>query len=168
MKTYKKPPNCSDLLLKYSNIEIWQEQMNTQDRNKDLKVQKVQGKNLKGAFAICEVTNTLTNLKNNKDISGNELRFQLSNMIQICTESLASLQSWPLTKDVSTPSEFLFGNNLNDTIGIIQTSQIMLQTYSNFPYYKNSKNLQRFPKNPGNQNKECSSSSSSSSSQTRG
>ena len=93
MKTYKKPPNCSDLLLKYSNKEIWQEQMNTQDRNKDLKVQKVQGENLKGAFAICEVTNTLTNLKNNKDISGNELRFQLSNMIQICTESLASLQS---------------------------------------------------------------------------
>ena len=62
--------------------------MNAQDRNKDLKEQKVQGKVLKGAFAICEVINTLINLKNNKDISGKELRFQLSNAIKICTESL--------------------------------------------------------------------------------
>ena len=52
----------------------------------------------------------------------------------------------PLTKDVPTPSEFLFGNNLNDRIGTIETSQKMLQTYSNSPYYRNSKNLQRFSK----------------------
>ena len=37
--------------------------MNAQDRNKDLKVQKVQGGVLKGAFAICGVTNKLINLK---------------------------------------------------------------------------------------------------------
>ena len=43
MKTYKKPQNCSDLLVKKCNKEIWQERMNAQDRNKDLKVQKVQG-----------------------------------------------------------------------------------------------------------------------------
>ena len=36
----------------------------------------------------------------------------------------------------------------------------MLQTYSNSPYYKNSKNLQRYPKYPGNQNKGYRSSSS--------
>ena len=69
----------------------------------------------------------------------------------------------PLTKNVPTPSEFLLGNNLNDRIGTIETSQKMLQTYSNSPYYKNSKILQRFPKKPGNQNKGYSSSS-----QTRG
>ena len=184
MKTYKKPKNCSDLLVKKCNKEIWQERMNAQDRNKDLKVQKVQGAVLKGAFAICEVTNTLINLKNNKDISGKKLRLQLSNVIIICTESLTSLgmanlegdhirreylskilppKLSPLTKDIPTPSEFLLGNNLNDRIGLIETSQKMLQTYSNSPYYKNSKNLPRFPKNPGNQNKGYSSSS-----QTRG
>ena len=63
--------------MKKGNKEIWQERMNAQDRNKDLKVQKVQGAVLKGAFAICEVTNNLINLKNNKDIAGNELRLQL-------------------------------------------------------------------------------------------
>ena len=52
MKTYKKPQNCSELLVKKCNKEIWQERMNTQDRNKDLEVQKVQGAVLKGAFTI--------------------------------------------------------------------------------------------------------------------
>ena len=71
----------------------------------------------------------------------------------------------PLTKDVPTPSklEFSLGNTLNERIGTIKTNQKMLQTYCNFPYYKNSKKLQRFPKNHGNQNKGYNSSS-----QTRG
>ena len=91
---------------------------------KDLEVQKVQRAVLKGVFAICEVTNTLVNFKNNKDISGKELRVQLSNVIKICNEGLtfprmANQQAdnigWqyssnilppklaPLTKDVPTP-----------------------------------------------------------------
>ena len=37
MKAYKKPQNCSDLLVKKCNKNIWQERMNFQDRNKDLK-----------------------------------------------------------------------------------------------------------------------------------
>ena len=176
MKTYKKLQNCSDLFVKKCNKEIWQERMNAQDCNKDLKVQKVQEAILKGAFAICEITN---NLINNKDISGEELRLQFS-VIKICSESLTFLEMSnlegdsmrrqciskilppklvPLTKDVPTPSEFLLGNNLNDRIGTIEASQKLLQTYSNSPYYKNSKNLQRFSKSPGNQNKEYNSSS---------
>ena len=144
MKTYKKLQNCSDLLVKRYNKEIRQERMNAHDRNKDLKVQKVQGGVLKGAFAICEVTNDLINLKTNKDISGKELRLQLSNVIKICTESLTFLgvadlegdsirrqylskilppKLVPLTKDVPTPSDFLLGNNLNDRIGTTETSQ---------------------------------------------
>ena len=58
---------------------------------KDLEVQKVQEAVLKGAFAIREVTNTLKNFKNNKDISGKELRVQLSNVIKICNEGLTFL-----------------------------------------------------------------------------
>ena len=155
--------------------------MNAQDRNKDLKVQKVQGAVLKGSFAICEVTNNLINIKNSKDISGKELRLQLSNVINICTESLTFLRMTnlegdnirrpylskilppklvPFTKGVPTPSGFLLGNNLNDRIGTIGTSQNVLQTYSNSRYCKNSKNLQRFLKIPGNQNKEYNNSSS--------
>ena len=51
----------------------------------------------------------------------------------------------PLTKDVPTLSEFLLGYNLNDRIGIIETSQEILQTYSNSPYYKNT--IKDFQKN---------------------
>ena len=54
-------------------------------------MQKVQGAVLKGAFAICQVMNNLINLKNKKDISGKELKLQLSNIIKICTESLTIL-----------------------------------------------------------------------------
>ena len=50
LKTCKKPQSCSDLLVKKCNKEIWQERMNAQDRNKNLKVQKVQGAVLKGAL----------------------------------------------------------------------------------------------------------------------
>ena len=107
--------------------------MNAQDRNKELKAQKVQGVVLNGAFTICEVTNTPIHLKNNKDISGKELRLQWSNVIKTCTESLtflgmtnlegfnirrqylSKMLPWkmvPLTKDIPTPSEFLLGNHL--------------------------------------------------------
>ena len=65
--------------------------MNAQDRNKALKVQKVQGVVLKGAFAICEVENNLINLKNNKEISVKDLRLQLSNVIRIYIESVTFL-----------------------------------------------------------------------------
>ena len=37
--------------------------MNVQDRNKDLKVQKVQGVVLRGAFVVSEVANILINPK---------------------------------------------------------------------------------------------------------
>ena len=88
VKTYKKPQNCSDLLVIKCNKEIWQEGMNVQDRKKNLKVQKVQGTVLKGVFSICEVRNNLINLKKNKNISGKELSLQLPNVVNICTESL--------------------------------------------------------------------------------
>ena len=99
MKTYKKPQNCPHLLVKKCNTEIWQERMNVQDCNKDLEVQKVQGAVFKAAFTIYEVTNNLISIKNNKDISGKELRLQLSNVIKICTESLTLLEMANLEGD---------------------------------------------------------------------
>ena len=61
--------------------------MNAQGRRKDLKVQKFHVAALKRAFALCEVSYNLINLKNNKDISGKKLRLQVSNFIKICTKS---------------------------------------------------------------------------------
>ena len=54
MKTNKNVQNCSDLLVKKCNKEIWQERMNAQDRNKDLKLQKVQEEFSKKHF-ICHL-----------------------------------------------------------------------------------------------------------------
>ena len=118
--------------------------MNAQDRNPESAKSPGGGSQRSISFAICEVTNILINLKNNKDISGKELRLQLSNVIKIYTENLTFrgmanlegdnikrqylLKVLPpklalLTKDVPTPSEFLLGKNLNDRIGTIQTNQ---------------------------------------------
>ena len=136
--------------------------MNAQDCNKDLKVEKVKGVVLKGAFANCEVKNNIINLKSNKDISGKELRLHLSNLIKICPEKLTflgmanlkgnsirrqylcnilPLKLVSLTKNFPAPSNFLLGININDRIGTIETSQ---KIFSSSPYYKNSKNFKEF------------------------
>ena len=70
---------------------IWTEKMNSRDRFRNLKVKKIQWAVLKGAFALCEVSNILIDLKNNKDISNRDLRLQLSDLIKTCTESLVFL-----------------------------------------------------------------------------
>ena len=69
------------------------------------------------------------------------------------THSEFTTKILPVHKDTPTSSKFMLGNNFHDTIGVIEASQKKLQNYSNSPYYKNSENLQRFPKRPGNQNK---------------
>ena len=74
VKTYKKTQNCSDFLVKKCTKKIFQKGLNAQDHNNDLKVQKVKGPILKGAFSICKVANDLINLKNNKNISLKELK----------------------------------------------------------------------------------------------
>ena len=67
--------------------------MNALDRNKDLKCKESRGGRggLKGAFASRSHEFPNKFKKNNKDISGKDLRPQLSNIITICTESLTFL-----------------------------------------------------------------------------
>ena len=92
---------------------------------KTWKYKKSKGQFFKGYFEIYEVKNTLINLKNNKDISRKEVKLQLSNVIEICTDSLIFLgienlegdnirrqkilrpKLVPLTKDVPTPLEII-------------------------------------------------------------
>ena len=70
-KTKVKIDKKIGLVLTYSckcNKEIWQESINAQDCNKNPKMQKILGAVLKGAFAICKVTNNPINHENNTDI----------------------------------------------------------------------------------------------------
>ena len=55
----------------------------------DLKTQKLQG--CKAVVVISEVTDTLINLKNNKNLSLNNLRNSIGPMLHDCTDSLALL-----------------------------------------------------------------------------
>ena len=115
------------LLVKKCNKEIWQEQMNAQGRSKDLKVQKLHVAALKRAFALCEVSYNLINLKNNKDISGKKLSLQVSNFIKICTKSptflgIANMESNVIKICAKGPTFLgianMEGNNIRTTLRI--------------------------------------------------
>ena len=118
--------------------------MNPRGRNWNYKVKKIQGAVPKSVFVICEFSNKVINLKNNKYIFDRELKLHPSNLIKTCTESLVlkvmgnmekddiriqylskllSPKMLPLIKDVLTPSEYLLGNNLNERLSSIKTSQ---------------------------------------------
>ena len=62
--------------------------MSERDRNKDLKIQKIQGAVLKEVFVITEVNNKEGDLKNDKQVSDKKLRIDISSLIKTCTESL--------------------------------------------------------------------------------
>ena len=102
-------------------------------RSKDLKNQKLQGCILQAVGIISKVTDTLIKLKNNKNLSLNNLRNSIGPMVHDCTDSLALLshvsssleqthrdniaycldnQYHALGKNVPSESEFLFGDDL--------------------------------------------------------
>ena len=134
---------------------IWTERINSRDRNKDLKVKNIQGAVLLELLSYVKFKVNWWILKNNKDISEGELRLQLSDLIKTCLEDLVILgmenmeknnirgqyifppKFLSLTKDMSTPSEYLLCDDLNEKLDSLKTSQQMLQHYS--PYNKNFK-----------------------------
>ena len=66
MKIYARSENCSSLVVKKCNKEIWQAYLTSRDRAKDLRFLKIQTAVLKGTIAITQVTSDLVKLKNNE------------------------------------------------------------------------------------------------------
>ena len=137
LESHPRPKNLDSLKVKKCNTEIWSEMLSSKTRSKDLKTQKLQGCILKTAGVISKVTETLINLKNSKNLSLNNLRNSIGPMVHDCTDSLALLshvnsrleqtrrddiayfldgQYHALRKNVSSESEFLFGDDLPKTI----------------------------------------------------
>ena len=117
--------------------------MNVQDSYKDL---KVQGTVLKGAFAIWEVKNNLRNLKNNNDISGKELRLQLSNVIKKCTESLSF--PWMVNMEGTTLEGNTYLTFYHQSCSLLLTMSLRHQNDRNRHHWDKSKivaDLFQFP-----------------------
>ena len=138
----------------------------------------MQGFILKAVVAISKVTNALLELKNSKNLNTTTLNKNLSTLVHDCIDSLTLLsqvntdlkqnrrghiayclddQYHALRKNVPADSEFLFGDNfpkriMNVTTNkkLFSTSKASFQLYN--PFFKSSKNLHRFPQNPGNCN----------------
>ena len=147
-------------------------------RSKDLKIQKMKGCVLKAVGVISKVTNALLELKNTKNLNTAIVSKNLSKMVHDCTDSLALLNQvntdrernrrdhiaycldneyHALRKNVPADSEFLFGDDLPKRImnvtankKLFSTSKTSFQSYNSS--FKSSKNLRRFPQNPGNRN----------------
>ena len=169
---HHRPENLNSLKMKKCNPEIWSEMVQSKTRSNDLKTQKMQSCLLKAVGAISKVTNTLLDLKNRKSFNATTLNKNLSTMVHDCTDSLTLLnqvnagleqnrcdhiaycldnQYHTLRKNVPTDSEFLFGDDLPKRImNFTANKKLFSSSKTSFQSYKSSKNLCRFPQNPGN------------------
>ena len=91
LEKHPRSENLNSFKIKKCNPDIWSEIFQSKTRSNDLKTQKMQGCILKAAGAISKVTNTLVELKNNKNLNTTTLSKKLSTMVHDCTDSLALL-----------------------------------------------------------------------------
>ena len=91
MKIYARPENCSSLVVKKCNKDIWQAHLTSKDRAKDLRFQKVQKAVLKGTIAISQVTSDLVKLENNRALTAKDIRKSIIPLIKTCTEAMRFL-----------------------------------------------------------------------------
>ena len=91
MKIYARPENCSSLVIKNYNKEIWQAHLTFRGMAKDLRFQKIQIAALKGTIAITQVTSDLVKLKNNRELTAKDIRKSVIPVIKTCTEAVTFL-----------------------------------------------------------------------------
>ena len=65
IKIYARPKNCSSLVAKKCNKEIWQAHLTSKDKAKDLHFRRIRTAVLKGTITITQVTSDLVKMKNN-------------------------------------------------------------------------------------------------------
>ena len=144
MEIYARPENCSKLVVKKCNKDIWQAHLTSRDRTKELRFQKIQTALLKGTIAITQVTSDLVKLKNNRDLSSKDNRKSIISVIKTCTKAMTFLghanqeadsirrtniamslpnELYPLVKDVPIPTEWLFDDDINARINNIKARQ---------------------------------------------
>ena len=88
---HPRPENVDWLKVNKCNAEILSEMLQSMTRSKDLKTQKLQGYILKPVRVISKVIETLTNPKNSKNLSLNNLRNSIGPMVHDYMDSLALL-----------------------------------------------------------------------------
>ena len=175
LEGYHRPENCQDLTVKRCNEEIWKHKsLQPYTRQKVLKDQRKQTSIMKGAIAIANIANNLIDLKKDQDMSKKDLKKSLNPLIHQCTDALAFISNananidqsrrenlisafdnsyLELSKNVPKESQYLFGDDLTKRISTISANKKLIQGKFSFSNYNSSstfsKNLKRFPQNPG-------------------
>ena len=91
MGTYDPPQNCQKHAITYCNEEIWNEHLQSKQRNVDLKAQKMQKTINKGGIILGEVADSLIKIKHNKDMTATDMKNAVMPLIQMCTDGLTFL-----------------------------------------------------------------------------
>ena len=91
MKIYDRPENCSSLVVKKCNKEIWQANLTSGGRAKDQRFQKIQTALLESTIAITQVTSDLVKLKNNRELTAKDIRKSIIPVIKTSTEAMTFL-----------------------------------------------------------------------------
>ena len=134
MKIYGSTENYGSLVVKKCNKEIWQAHITSKGSSKDLRIRKIQTAMLKGTNAITQVTSDLVKLKNNRELTAKDIRILIISVIKTSTQAMNFLghanqeadsikrtkiemslpkDLYPLAEDVSIPSEWLSGGDIN-------------------------------------------------------
>lgn len=172
-----RPKNCDTLVVKKCNPEIWSQQLRSNHRSKDLKLQKVQMYNIKGASAAINCTSQLLKLRKDKHIPKNA-KEALKPIIESCLDVITFLGKsngdidkirreeikYQLSSDlrglahnVPDNSELLFGDDISKRITLLKDSNRNFKSkdsnsgnksFNKYNHHQ-SKNYRSFPKNPG-------------------
>ena len=151
MKVYARPENCSSLVVKKCNKQIWQAHLTSRDRAKDLRFQKIQTAVLKGTISITQVTSDLVKLKNIRELTAKDIRKSFILVIKTCTEGITFLDHANQEPDsirrtniaMPIPSEWLFGDDINARINNIKAQQKAFKVDKT--YFKPERTFDRQP-----------------------
>lgn len=174
---HQTPENLESLRVKKCNSDIWA-QVHRRIRSKDIKTQKMQTAVLKAIGVISKATDSLIKLKNTKNTNTINFKDALGSIAHEFTDSIAMLSQvntnieqnrkdsiafslgrkyYALRKNVPPESKELFGDDIAKRMATLINNKKLFESSSSSNTYfstydKNSKNLRRFPQNPGNQN----------------
>ena len=167
---YKRPENVENLVMHKCNPKIFNS-LPSHKRSQDIKTQKVSGSLLTAAHVITGIAEQILNLRENKDLSGNELRKSLGPLVQTSMDSLAALAMAnqevdrgrredmkstmnstfrAFANDIPPSSKLLFGDNIANRINSISANEKIIQKVA--PSSSNTKPKQHQQQNRSSKN----------------
>ena len=130
LKTYKKPENCPKMITPKCNEEIWRgDILSSSRRSNDMVLPKIQMQTVKTACGMSDAGDKIINLHLKSDQCREVITFAIDALVLLGVEigeinqfrreqmkDRLPIKMEPLTKNFSTESKWLVGNDLSKRI----------------------------------------------------